>query len=124
MPDKYQTQRERRQNADQAQATPKTVCVLSVFFPLFTSFRYNSCGMLINIIRMSKIPYGISGPVIGKIGSVVGSSWKGVPYIKSIPHKRNAKAGPGEAANRMKFAMAHRWLKPVLSFVREGFRKY
>jgi hypothetical protein len=73
---------------------------------------------------MSKIPYGISGPVIGKIGSIVGSSRMGVPYIKSIPSKRNAKAGPGEAANRVKFAMAHRWLKPVLSFVREGFRKY
>ena len=73
---------------------------------------------------MSKIPYGIQGPIIGKIGSIVGSSRKGVPYIKSIPKKRSAKAGPGEAANRNKFAIAHRWLQPVLDFVREGFRNY
>jgi hypothetical protein len=73
---------------------------------------------------MSKIPYGIQGPVIGKIGSIVGSSWKGIPYIKSISNRRSGKAGPAETANRMKFAMAHRWLQPVLNFVREGFRKY
>jgi len=34
---------------------------------------------------MGKYSQGILGPFSGKVGSVVGSSWKGVNYIKSLP---------------------------------------
>jgi hypothetical protein len=34
---------------------------------------------------MGKYNQGILGPFSGKVGSVVGSSWKGVNYIKSLP---------------------------------------
>jgi hypothetical protein len=34
---------------------------------------------------MGKYNQGILGPFTGKVGSVVGSSWKGVNYIKSLP---------------------------------------
>lgn len=30
---------------------------------------------------------GIAGPFSGKIGGVVGSGWKGIDYIRSIPRK-------------------------------------
>ncbi|RZT91013.1 hypothetical protein EV201_3377, partial [Ancylomarina subtilis] len=34
---------------------------------------------------MGKYTQGILGPFSGKVGAVVGSSWKGVNYIKSLP---------------------------------------
>lgn len=34
---------------------------------------------------MGKYNQGILGPFTGKVGAIVGSSWKGVNYIKSLP---------------------------------------
>nr|WP_320118667.1 DUF6266 family protein [uncultured Marinifilum sp.] len=34
---------------------------------------------------MGKYTQGILGPFSGKVGAIVGSSWKGVNYIKSLP---------------------------------------
>lgn len=34
---------------------------------------------------MGKYSQGILGPFSGKVGAIVGSSWKGVNYIKSLP---------------------------------------
>ena len=73
---------------------------------------------------MGKLLKGINGPIQGKVGTVIGSSWKGIPYVKGPYKERTAEAGPGEAANRNKFGMAQFWLKPVLKFVREGFKGY
>lgn len=73
---------------------------------------------------MARLLTGIEGPFIGKVGTVIGSSWKGIPYIKSKPVKkrkaRNKKIHPTQS----RFAMAHYWLKPLLLFVREGFKDY
>ena len=73
---------------------------------------------------MGKLSIGINGPVQGKVGSVIGSSWRGIPYIKGPYKKRTGEAGAGEAGNRNKFGEAQRWLKPLLKFVREGFKGY
>lgn len=73
---------------------------------------------------MARLLSGINGPIQGKVGTVIGSSWKGIPYIKGPYKKRTGKAGEEEAGNRDKFAMAYYWLKPLLKFVREGFRGY
>lgn len=72
---------------------------------------------------MGKFVNGIYGPIVGKVGPVIGSSWKGIYYLKSRG-KRTKKATEGELANRLKFGMAQRWLHPLLSFVREGFKGY
>ena len=34
---------------------------------------------------MGKIKRGILGGVSGKVGSVVGASWKGVDYLRGLP---------------------------------------
>jgi hypothetical protein len=73
---------------------------------------------------MGRLINGINGPVVGKVGSVVGSSWKGIPYLKG-PYKRRTKTiSDDEKANRNKFSMAQFWLKPLLHFVRVGFKGY
>lgn len=73
---------------------------------------------------MGRIANGLNGPVTGTVGAVVGSSWKGVPYIKSRYKKRTTRATKNEAANRQRFAVAQHWLKPLLDYVRAGFKGY
>ncbi|HEY4150702.1 MAG TPA: DUF6266 family protein [Chitinophagaceae bacterium] len=73
---------------------------------------------------MGRLTIGINGPVQGRIGTVIGSSWKGVPYVKGPYKKQTGKAPEGEARNQSKFAMAHYWLKPLKAFLREGFKGY
>ena len=67
---------------------------------------------------------GINGNFKGKVGTVIGSSWKGIPYMKSLYHKRTIPTHEMEQQNRNKFGMAHRWLQPVTEFVRAGYKGY
>lgn len=73
---------------------------------------------------MGKYTSGINGPITGKVGAVVGSSWKGIPYLKAKYSKRTKNITEKELANRKRFAMAQAWLAPLLDFVREGFKGY
>jgi len=61
---------------------------------------------------MGKLINGINGPFPGKVGTSIGSSWKGIPYIKGPYKKRTGKASKEEKGNRNKFAMAQRWFQP------------
>ncbi len=67
---------------------------------------------------------GINGNFKGKVGTVIGSSWKGIPYMKALYHKRTIPVHEMERQNRNKFGMAHRWLQPVTEFVRAGYKGY
>ena len=71
---------------------------------------------------MASFNQGINGPFQGKIGTVVGATWKGIPYMRVRPRKRTIPATVNENANRGRFAMAHYWLQPLLDFVRVGFK--
>lgn len=73
---------------------------------------------------MGRLIGGINGPVQGKIGKIIGSSWKGISYIKGPYKKRTGQISKLETGNREKFAAAHFWLRPLLKFVREGFKGY
>ncbi|OQP65983.1 hypothetical protein A3860_15450 [Niastella vici] len=73
---------------------------------------------------MGSLKYGSLGPVNGKVGNLIVSSWKGKPYVKSLPKERKSMPSEKELINRKKWAMAQAWLRPVTKFVREGFRGY
>ncbi len=73
---------------------------------------------------MAKMTNGIMGAFNGKVGTVVGATWKGIPYMRSIPRSRTGPISKKEKANREKFAVAQYWLKPLLEFVRVGFKDY
>lgn len=60
----------------------------------------------------------------GTVGPLVGSSINGRHYIKSKYRKRRKKAKGGEKLNHNKFQMAHKWLQPILDYVREGFQGF
>ena len=73
---------------------------------------------------MGRLVAGIHGPILGKVGTVIGSSRRGVPYVKGPYRKRTKVVSEKEIANRKKFALAQAWLKPLLDFVRVGFKGY
>lgn len=73
---------------------------------------------------MARLVNGINGPIIGKLGAVVGSSRNGKPYLKGKYKNRTTKVSRTEMANRNKFGMAQAWLRPLLHFLREGFKGY
>jgi hypothetical protein len=55
---------------------------------------------------MGKLKKGILGPVTGKVGSVVGGTWKGESYIRSLPSKSNKAATKAQLEQRQKFKLA------------------
>jgi hypothetical protein len=73
---------------------------------------------------MASLTYGSLGPVNGKVGNLIVSTWKGKPYVKSLPAERKSPPTEKELNNRKKWAMAQAWLRPVTKFVREGFKGY
>ena len=73
---------------------------------------------------MGRLVNGINGPIRGTVGTVVGSSRYGVPYLKAYYKKRTTKISAKEKGNRGKFAQSQFWLKPILDFVREGYKHY
>jgi len=63
---------------------------------------------------MAKITQGILGPVSGKVGNVVGGSWKGVDYVRGYIIPANPKS-TAQMQNRDKFGEIVRLSKAMLS---------
>lgn len=77
-----------------------------------------------NFILMARLSTGVIGQFSGAVGPVIGSTWRGIPYMKARHKTRTTRVSDGEKENRNKFTMAHYWLKPLLKVVREGFKNY
>jgi hypothetical protein len=72
---------------------------------------------------MARLLHGINGPLLGKMGTIVGSSRNGKPYVKSLP-VRKAPATANELVNREKWKRTQAWVKPIREFVKAGFKNY
>ncbi len=73
---------------------------------------------------MGKIKQGILGGFSGKVGTVIGASWKGISYMRSIPQKIKNPRTDGQMSQRTKFAIALNFLKPMTGFLRTGYKLY
>ncbi|MGF1925182.1 MAG: DUF6266 family protein [Bacteroidia bacterium] len=72
---------------------------------------------------MAKITKGILGPISGKIGPVIGSSWKGIHYLKTAPTvKTDREPSPAQKAHHQKFKFLTQWLRPLHPFLMVGFK--
>lgn len=70
---------------------------------------------------MATYKKGILGVFSGKVGTVVGSSWKGISYMKSLP-KASSKAPTAlQIDQRLKFALISSFLKPIKSITNIGY---
>ena len=71
---------------------------------------------------MARIEQGILGPFSGKVGEVIGSSWKGIPYIKARPTQFHDAKTPGQLTHRMKLQTAHGFVRSIKHIIEIGFR--
>ena len=70
---------------------------------------------------MGKIKQGILGGFSGKVGPVIGSSWKGKAIIKARALSYNDRNSEAQQQQRAKFGLVSQFLSTVNSFVSLGF---
>jgi Family of unknown function (DUF6266) len=66
---------------------------------------------------MAKLLNGINGPFSGKVGAVVGYLWKGKAVMRGLPRKRSGGPSPAQIQQHAKFALMHKFLRHLLSFL-------
>lgn len=74
---------------------------------------------------MGKYLQGILGAFTGKVGTVVGSSWRGISYMRSLTRRRgNANATDKQLEQQARFALVNGFLKPMKPLLEIGFKNY
>ncbi|GHT03104.1 hypothetical protein AGMMS49525_07650 [Bacteroidia bacterium] len=73
---------------------------------------------------MGTIKQGVLGGFSGKVGTVIGSHWKGINYMRGIPQHVHNPRTEGQVNQRTKFAVALHFLQPLNDFLRTGFKLY
>jgi hypothetical protein len=71
---------------------------------------------------MATIAQGILGGFSGKVGTVVGSKWKGIFTMRIYVPKIADPKTPAQLEQRAKFSLMNGFLKPLTSFLRIGFK--
>lgn len=73
---------------------------------------------------MGKISQGILGGFSGKVGNVVGGSWKGIGYMRIMPASVANPQTPAQLDQRQKFSVMMGFLQPMTQFLRTGFKSF
>lgn len=71
---------------------------------------------------MGTIKKGIMGGFSGKVGNIVGASWKGIAYIRSMPASIHNPRTEKQVTQRNKFSLIGRLLKTLNPVVKVGFK--
>ncbi len=73
---------------------------------------------------MGSIKQGILGGFSGKVGTVIGSSWKGIAYMKGRSLRtKNPKTIP-QLKQRKKFALTIKFLSSINPYLKYGYKNY
>ncbi len=73
---------------------------------------------------MGKIKQGAFGEFTGKVGNLVGCTWKGVPYMRTRPSHMTNPRTEKQQGQRSKFQVALNFLKTITPFLRIGYREF
>lgn len=73
---------------------------------------------------MARYEQGILGPFSGKVGTVVGSTWKGINTMRSKGKTTTKPATIRQQAQRMRFSVATDWLSPIRSWIDVGYKAF
>lgn len=73
---------------------------------------------------MGTINKGILGGFSGKVGSVVGGSWKGIDYMRSIAQRRSTTSSQRQKEQQMKFGLIARFQQPLANLLAISFKSY
>jgi hypothetical protein len=65
---------------------------------------------------------GILGQFRGKVGSVIGSKWKGISYMRSKGSPRSSNFSERQLEQQARFSKAIRFMQPLHSLLKIGYR--
>lgn len=64
---------------------------------------------------------GAFGAFSGKVGNLVGSNWRSITYMRSLPKRSSKPATEKQLAHRAKFALAVKFLSPLRDLINLGY---
>ena len=73
---------------------------------------------------MGRISQGILGGFSGRVGTVVGSNWKTVHYMRALAVSVNNPRTDKQQHQRTKFSMTVAFLKAINPYIRIGYKDY
>ena len=73
---------------------------------------------------MGTINKGILGGFSGKVGTVIGGTWKGIDYMRSKSNKRSFVPSQKQLEQQAKFALMMRFLQPLTALLRITFNNF
>lgn len=73
---------------------------------------------------MGKISQGILGGISGKVGNVVGGTWKGIDYIRIKPSNVANPRTEGQVNQRNKFTITLEYLQATKDFIKIGYKAF
>ncbi len=71
---------------------------------------------------MGKYENGAYGSFHGKVGNLVGSSWRGISYMRAKPNTGKRKSSEKQIQHRAKFLFATNFIQPLFPVIQIGFR--
>ena len=78
----------------------------------------------LKIFFMGLFEKGILGGFLGKIGTVIGSKWRGVDYMRSKPPSSRKNSSPAQLEQQAKFAVAIILTRNMASLFRITYKNY
>src|SRR5690606_16396202 len=63
----------------------------------------------------------IFGHFSGKVGSVVGATWRGIPVLRTAPRESSKPPSPAQLLQRAKFSALMAFLHPIKPFLAARF---
>lgn len=73
---------------------------------------------------MGKISQGILGGLSGKVGNVIGGTWKGIDYLRIKPSSVANPRTEGQVNQRNKFTATLEFLQPNKEFINVGYKNF
>lgn len=70
---------------------------------------------------MATYQHGILGPFSGKVGQVVGSSWRGITVMRSLPVRKKTVPSALQMDRRARFVLMNGFLRPLTELLRLSF---
>lgn len=71
---------------------------------------------------MGTLRQGILGGFSGKVGTVIGFTRNGISYIRGLMTSHTDANTPAQQEQRTKFSLVIKFLRPLLSLIRAGFK--
>ena len=71
---------------------------------------------------MATYKKGILGVFSGKVGTVIGASWKGIDYMRSLPKSSSKTPTDKQTEQRLRFALVNNFFGPVKHLIAIGYK--